>query len=250
MSLIRRAYKQVSPYIQRVLDSQHAKTIEREIKTRLEIPIRFNSGSRQALEQFILPNLASQIISHRKPRILFVGCDWYTQHYKYEFFKECEYWTIDPDGKKKRYGSKNHITGYIELLKTYFEPEFFDMIICNGVIGYGLNQLQQVEEAFDSCFSCLRPGAKLIIGRENEPAFIPFSNSELESLKKFLPYQFHPLAAVDYSIPPHNTYVFSFFEKPTHSLGEVPQNNVVKMKALHTDQQKTVDHYHSIEAKI
>ena len=234
MSLPGQAYKKVNLIMQWARHSKLLKTWELEIKTRLGIPVRYNSPARIILETIILPNMASQNQNSEGSRVLFVGCDWYTNHYKKEYFKKWDYWTIDPDITKKRYGSKNHVIGHLELLAKYFGPEYFDLIICNGVVGYGLNQLGDVEEALDSCYTCLRVGGKLMLGREDEPGFIPFSNDDVKSLKRFAPYYFSPLATSNYSLKPRHNYNFSFFEKPAagNHLKQTPEIGVMPISAV------------------
>ena len=210
IGLFDKLYKKGKSGFNFILHPKLNKSLEVEIKTRLGIPVRYNSPARTILENSILPFLAAQ---NSGSRVLFVGCDWYTKHYK-GYFKKCAFWTIDPDPAKRRFGSKNHIVGYIEQLEKHFSPEYFDLIICNGVLGYGLNQLTQAEQAFDSCYTCLRRGGRLLIGREDDLTFLPFSNDELQSLHKFVPYFFPPLGTTNYSTKPQYNYTFSFFEKP------------------------------------
>ena len=211
MNLLGHTYKKFVPLITRALPPALSKTLEIEIKTRLGIPIRYHSPARTILEERILPYLT---MSQRGSKILFVGCDWYTQHYK-TYFKRCEYWTMDPDLTKKRFGAKHHLTIPLEHLSRHIPPLFFDVIICNGVLGYGLNTPAQAEQAFDQCYVSLRQNGKFIIGREIEQAFLPFSNDDLQSLKQFVPYYFPPLATANFTTKPHYNYMFSFFEKPS-----------------------------------
>jgi len=152
--------------------------------------------------------------------VLFVGCDWYTKHYC-KFFRGMEYWTIDPDQGKKRYGSRNHLVDFLEHLHYYFPSGYFDLIICNGVYGWGLNQKKQCETAFRNCFDCLREGGEFVLGWDNVPEDSPSSPiswhqpaslkeleslgwrqpvplEELESLKAFRRQQFAPLSTWRY----------------------------------------------------
>ena len=157
-----------------------------EINTRLGIPIRFHSPARTVLEDTILPYYAGR--KHGR-KVLFVGCDWYTAHYR-KIFRDSEYWTIDPNPAQKRYGSKNHIVGSIETLTHYFAPESFDLILCNGVLGFGLNQFEAAERAFNECFACLVTGGDFMLGRDDVETLVPFSIQDLTSLQKFVPCEF------------------------------------------------------------
>lgn len=209
----------LTPLVKKFRRSKLTRTLEIEIKTRLGIPVRYHSPARSILENTIIPYFA---IQQKEARVLFVGCDWYTKHYEKQFEKS-EYWTIDSDPKKKRFGTSRHIITTIELLDRHFQAESLDVIFCNGVLGYGLNNVFQAEQAFDSCYTCLRQGGKLVLGREDDPEFLPFSNDDLHSLRKFNPFVFPPLATSHYSTKPHYNYTFSFFEKPSSELKIEPQ---------------------------
>lgn len=181
-----------------------------KIKTRLGIPMRLRTPGRSLLEKVVLPYYASIA---RGCRVLFVGCDWYTQHYK-KVFRDAEFWTIDPDPSKKRFGARNHIVGYLEELCDYFIPEYFDFIICNGVLGHGLDKLEQADLAFNSCFVCLRQGGKFMVGRDEYEGLVPFEIEEMTSLQRFVSCSFPPLKTWRYSLTPVYAYVFCFYEKP------------------------------------
>jgi SAM-dependent methyltransferase len=178
-----------------------------------------HTPDRDVLEQIIIPYFTCR--SDVKS-VLFVGCDWYTKHYC-RLFREVEYWTIDPDPEKKRYGSRNHLVDFLEHLHYYFPSEYFDLIICNGVYGWGLNQKEQCEVAFRNCFDSLRDGGEFILGydvvpednssstidRHNPMLFKeleslgwhqPVPLEELESIKAFQSKRFAPLSTWRYPI--------------------------------------------------
>ena len=181
------------------------------IKTKLGIPAKFHSPARSVLEDSILPYYVSQ---DSKSRMLFVGIDWYTKHYE-KLFKHYEaYWTIDPDPTQKRYGGKNHIVDFFENLNKYFDPQYFDVIICNGVLGHGINDRETVEKALGVCFSYLRPGGTFVLGWGGTPGLLSFPLEESESLRQFAPFEFPPLKTSSYSTKPQYQYVFQFFQKP------------------------------------
>ncbi|GJL63055.1 MAG: methyltransferase type 11 [Nitrospirales bacterium] len=180
------------------------------IKTRLGIPARFHSPARTVLENTIIPYYAAQG-SHS--RMLFVGVDWYTKHYEKLFKHYDAYWTIDPDPNQVRWAGKNHIVDFFENLNQYFDPEYFDVIVCNGVLGHGLNDREPVEKAFDVCFSYMRPGGTFVLGWGGSPELLSFPLEESESLRRFTPFEFPPLASSRYSTKPEYQYVFQFFAK-------------------------------------
>lgn len=161
----------------------------------MKTPLR--TDDRYVLEQIIIP----YFVSRRDIKsVLFVGCDWYTKHYR-KFFRGMEYWTIESDPKKKKYGSRNHVTDLLENLHYYFPSGYFDLIICNGVYGWGLNQKEQCEIAFRNCFACLREGGEFVLGwdslSEDSPSSpAPVLLKELESLGWHQPVPLEKLEAL------------------------------------------------------
>ena len=210
MNLLDRLQRKFIPLIQKIRQSPTTKSLEIEVKTRLGIPVRYSSPARTILEDTILPYFSTK---HKELKTLFVGCDWYTKHYQ-AYFHNGKYWTIDPDLTKKRYGAKHHIIGTLEQLNQFFPPDYYGVIICNGVLGYGLNTPTQIEQAFTNCYTRLRPGGIFMLGREEDRTFLAFSNEEIPSLRPFNPFIFPPLGTSSYSTKPTYNYSFHFFEKP------------------------------------
>ncbi len=149
---------------------------------------------RYILEQKIIPFFVNR---EDFAKVLFVGCGSYTKHYE-KLFKQKEYWTIDINPMKKIYGAKKHIVDSMSNLKLHLKEDYLDLIICNGVFGWGLNDREEVEKAFTGCFDCLRPGGVLIIGWDDVPEKKPFPLESCLSLSKFQPYFFPPLSTSEY----------------------------------------------------
>lgn len=156
--------------------------ILRMMKFAVGLPNRLNTTCRRILEEEIFPHYRD-----RKDisRILFVGCDWYTYHYRKEFDHPKKFITIDPDLKKIKFGSKFHVVAPLEELDRHFPKEYFDLIICNGVFGDGLNERQQCELAFDLCYQHLRTGGEFVLGWDDIPNKPPFNLDSLDSLRRF-----------------------------------------------------------------
>lgn len=205
-----RRIKNLRTWIKRWFRREMDSSVVVNFKTKFGIPARFHSPARAVLENVIIPYYASQGIASR---VLFVGCEWYTKHYR-KAFKRCEYWTIDLDPQKKTYGARRHIVDSLENLGRYCDQGYLDVIICNGVLGFGLNQKEAAERAFSQCSKCLRPGGVLILGWDDEtPPLIPFRIEELQSLRQFVPHYFEPFSGSTYSLKPDYDYRFGFFEK-------------------------------------
>ncbi|MUG94722.1 methyltransferase domain-containing protein [Scytonema sp. UIC 10036] len=157
-----------------------------------EMPLE--THDRYILEQKIIPYFLER---EEFAKILFVGCAPYTKHYE-KWFKNKEYWTIDINPVKTIYGAKNHIVSSMSELSNHFTENDLDVIFCNGVFGWGLNEREEVEKAFAGCYQSLRKGGVLIIGWNDVPERKPFPLETCESLKQFQPYYFPPLSNTSY----------------------------------------------------
>lgn len=177
-----------------------------------------NSPDRYVLEDIIIPKLAA---SKEIDKILFVGCDWYTKPY-IKYFRNKEYWTIEIDEKKSKYGSKKHIVDGLQNLGNYLENEYFDLIVCNGVFGWGINNKHDTEAAIKQCYNCLRPDGILVLGWNDVSTYRPyFAIEECENLNNFEPYIFPPLSTFQYlteNSPTRHTY--NFYIKPSVQSGK------------------------------
>ncbi len=177
-----------------------------------------NSPDRRILEDVILPHLISK---SDMQRILFVGCDWYTKSYE-KSFRNKDYWTIDVDENKKKYGSKKHIVGCLQGLSAHIESNYFDLIICNGVFGRGMNTRKDAEDSFNQCFRALREEGILVFGWSDVNHLRPFPViDECQSLQKLEPYYFAPLSTSKYLTPDcERRHTYNFYFKPPRK-GEV-----------------------------
>ncbi|KYC39466.1 hypothetical protein WA1_32625 [Scytonema hofmannii PCC 7110] len=149
---------------------------------------------RYILEKKIIPYFLE---SEAFAKILFVGCGSYTKHYE-KWFETKEYWTIDINPMKKIYGAKQHIVGSMSELNNHFSENDLDVIFCNGVFGWGLNEREEVEKAFAGCYKSLRKGGVLIVGWDDVPEKKPFPLETCESLNQFQNYYFPPLSTAFY----------------------------------------------------
>src|SRR5919106_1204565 len=128
-----------------------AQTVSKFIDTFSLEPARITSNDRSVLEEVILPYFAKDMSCQK---ILFVGCAAYTQWYE-ELFQRKEYWTIDPKKVKRKYGSERHIIDTIAHVGRYVTKNYFNVIVINGVIGFGLNRVGDIEQAIDACYEVL-----------------------------------------------------------------------------------------------
>ena len=168
-----------------------AQTVSKFIDTFLLEPSRITSHDRLVLEEVILPYFAKDMSCQK---LLFVGCAAYTQWYE-EFFQHKEYWTIDPKKVKRQYGSKRHIIDSIAHIGRYVTKGYFDVILINGVIGFGLNRIDEVEQAIDACYEVLARQGILLVGWNDTAQRRPIDLRALHAMSKFCEYR---LRAVTY----------------------------------------------------
>ncbi|MGV0024235.1 methyltransferase domain-containing protein [Phormidesmis priestleyi] len=185
-----------------------------DTKIRLGMDVSLRTNDRYVLEEIILPYFAE---SPACQKVLFIGCGWYTKSYE-ELFNHKEYWTIEIDPNLKKYGSSRHVIDSLNNLNSHFKHNYFDVIVYNGVFGWGIDTKEDAEIAFEQCFQCLRENGVLVFGWNNVPERCPFPPESCSSWHRFKPYHFPPLAASEYLVPESfQNHTFQFLIKETQA---------------------------------
>jgi SAM-dependent methyltransferase len=182
----------------------------RVIRKRLKLPTPLNTTDRQVLEQRIFPHFTA---NPGIRDVLFVGCDTYTAHYQRQFFGNVSYTTIEPDADKARFGSATHAIAPLEELARHFAPQSFDLIICNGVYGWGLDSTAQLEAAFAQCHDCLRDGGLLLFGWDDVERRRPVPLEGIHALKRFHPFPFAEFGSWRYVTDTPFRHTYDFYRK-------------------------------------
>jgi SAM-dependent methyltransferase len=188
---------------------QKLKGIIRRVKRIFGIYSYLKTEDRQVLQTKILPYFAQRSEFFN---ILFVGTAWYTEGYKV-IFQQKNYWTIEIDPSLAKHGASNHLIDSVENIDIYFQSNDLDLIICNGVFGWGLNQKSNIEDTFAKCFDLLREGGILVLGWNDIPERRPIALEECKALNKFKPFIFPPLSSSKYLTSTENKHTFSFYIK-------------------------------------
>jgi len=168
---------------------------------------RRRSADRQLLEELILPTLA---LDRSIKRVLFCGCAPYTQAYE-SLFPHSEYWTLDPSSRRQRFGSKLHIIDRLEVLNRHAVGTF-DLIICNGVLGWGIRELAQAEAAIRASYAALVPGGRLLLGWNDVAPRNRVRPEHIAALAAFTPASLARLGA-RVRAPGWHRHVFDFYRK-------------------------------------
>lgn len=166
---------------------------------------------RRILEDTILPAIAQ---SPEYRHILFIGCDYYTRGYRRILGKR-DYWTLEIDPSKRKFGARQHIVDTAENLAQYFKPGSLEFIICNGVIGWGLDDRAGIERMLESCWSSLRERGVLLVGWNDVPEHSPVAMSDLKALRWFQPYVFPELGASEFKTNTDLRHTYNFYTKIT-----------------------------------
>ncbi|WP_251975974.1 methyltransferase domain-containing protein [Salinicola avicenniae] len=122
--------------------------------------LRYRYGDRRLLEDVVLPAL------DRDPHVatvLLVGCAWYTRHYP-TLLPATDVVTMEIDPAKSAFGGDRHIVANMADIAAHLAPESLDAVVCNGVLGWGLDERALIESAFAGAAACLKPGGLLLLG--------------------------------------------------------------------------------------
>lgn len=122
---------------------------------------------RQFMESYILP----QIAAAPKGKCLFVGCQPYTRHYGTWFMSSSvEFWTTDIDPDSAQWGEphRHYICG-IEAIDAYVPAHSMDVVVMNGVFGFGLNDEADKVKALQAIHHILKPQGHLVVGWNGDP---------------------------------------------------------------------------------
>jgi SAM-dependent methyltransferase len=174
------------------------------------MPVRMQTEDRRVLESVIFPYLAALPKIHN---VLFVGCDWYTKHYGRTFFKSKNYWTIDFSAKAQKFGAPQHVHAPLEQLAQYFPEAYFDLIICNGVYGFGLDAPEQCEAAFQQCYLRLASGGYFAFGWNDIPARDPVPLAQIAAFDRFQRHTVPPLGSWRYLTDTPYRHTYDFYRK-------------------------------------
>ncbi|GEM_PF-975569 len=177
------------------------------IKMGLEFPLK--SANRIFLESSIFQYI-NQAYGGKQPRNngLFIGCDKRSWHYPKVL--DLELHTIDIEKKKALYGNyKHHIVGSATELERYYDPESFEVIIGNGLIGFGMNAPEQCEQFLKGVALLLKSEGLFVIGFNDGPEFVSFkvkAATNYQLFEEFVPENFG-LTKSTYQFGDH-TFVF------------------------------------------
>lgn len=183
-------------------------TITRSVRRRHGLIAR--SHDRYLLEELIFAELSAR---RDVKRVLFVGCDSYTEHYA-DFFPHQHFVTMDVDPAKARYGAQSHLVDDFARVDVHFPARSLDAVICNGVIGWGLDRPEEIDRAAQGAFQCLRPGGIFVVGWNDIPPWRPAPFHELDGFRRFRRLTLPPFPTPVYPTLTRLCHVYSFYARP------------------------------------
>ena len=152
---------------------------------------RIRTDDRRLLEDVLLPGFAADATLRA---LLFVGCDWYTQGYGALFAPRAErFRTVDVDPAKARFGSPDHLVAPMQELGRHFAPGSIDVIVANGVYGFGIDDRAALGAAFAAAHAVLKPAGTLVLGWNDVAALAPFDPEPVALESGFVRSTAHPL---------------------------------------------------------
>ena len=187
------------------------RSVRKRLAVALDIPMPLDTPDRRFLEDKVFPflNAAPQAGGE----LLFIGVAVYTRHY----YRMLRYRvrTLDFDPRVARYGAEGrHIVGSATDLDRHYGPEF-DVIVANGLIGYGLDDRADFERVMAQCHACLRDRGLLVIGYNDNARHLDFSLRDTEGYRlfeEFVP----PIEGVQtpaLKVNPDNDHTFVFLRR-------------------------------------
>ncbi len=181
--------------------------IVRAARSAVGLETRLATEDRRVLEGEILPFFAQRAECRR---ILFVGCDWYTTSYEKEFAGR-EFWTIEIDPDRAKYGAAQHVTDNVVNLGRHFPEGHFDLLVLNGVLGWGLDDAAEAERALAACGRSLAPAGILLIGWNDSPEKKLVDPRESEALRSLERWPFPPLGTDRHVVRGRARHTYDFF---------------------------------------
>jgi hypothetical protein len=144
----------------------------RAMRARFEVEDMRKLVDRRYLEHKILPWLARE----SGPHLLSIGCRAYTVHYEAMLKRRgATLSTADIDPTASCYGAKRHLVKSVTELTSSDFPTPVDGILFNGVIGWGLDDPNDIEAAFAAMAALLRPQSLLVVGWNTDRSADPIA---------------------------------------------------------------------------
>jgi SAM-dependent methyltransferase len=167
---------------------------------------------RNYFEYSILPYFHNE---QRFQRILFVGVARFTQHYLPYFNNKELIRTIDTDPDVASFSSPAiHIVDSIENIDQHVDSGTFDLVLMNGVYGWGLASEDALQNSINNIHKVMKPEGVLLFGWNEMDEYDPLKIRTRDYFDQFEPYPFNGKAEIKFPTPRNpKQHVYSFYKK-------------------------------------
>jgi SAM-dependent methyltransferase len=142
---------------------------------KLNIDFRLRAANRQFLEQSVfgyINRMAGQAPGTIKT--LFVGVDKHNWHYPR--LLKTEFHSLDIEAGKAVYGQPGrHWTGSATSVAGHYGDNAFDVVVANGLLGFGIDEAQGCRHLLENCEAVLKPGGLLVLGYNDRSDRVPYA---------------------------------------------------------------------------
>ncbi len=127
---------------------------------------RYRSIEKLPSRVFMQTSLLSALAKRGCRRMFSVGA----QSYNLPFYRDCGaldigVWSMDYDPLSARYGApQGHFVGDVRQVDTLVAGQKFDVIILNGIFGFGINTKENAVLTIEAIERIAAPGAVFVVG--------------------------------------------------------------------------------------
>lgn len=143
--------------------------------------------------------------------LLWIGCRRYTADYPVLLERHgalC--WTVDIDPDAAKWGrTERHVIADICTSTARFDGLVFDGVLCNGILGFGVDSLEDQRRCLSAIADLMKPGGILLLSWNSDRTADPIAAGIVDS--RLAPSAFAGLAP---RVPvPGTTHVYDFLKK-------------------------------------
>lgn len=173
------------------------------------VQVLFKTTDREYLEKTIFTDINEKL----KPRyVLSIGVYWYTVLYNL-YFRDSLFLSIDIDQNKSKFAQNNfHLNCSIQDLNKIVPKSSIDLILMNGVYGYGINTTYELQNTLQTLSNFLSKNGLVVLGYNDVKNRNPLNIND--------GYDFSPLKILDsfettksfFVVPESNNHTFVFLQ--------------------------------------
>ena len=142
---------------------------------RCNIDFKLETPSRAFMENEIFSYVNRLVrAANQRHRLLFLGMDRYNWHYP-RLLHAVDFHSIDIRPERAKYGPPGrHIVGDVMDMARHYGEETFDIVVANGLLGFGVNTPHALQILLAQCHRVLKPGGLFVLGFNARADIVPF----------------------------------------------------------------------------